>query len=139
MIAQDSLFPKNNSTTTPTEIEIFPAGYYLDVNNDNIKDLIAAPNCNSGCNNNNNVWHYRNSNATNNPNFNLETNSFLQEGMIEVGEGAHPVFFDYNADGLMDIIIGNYGEYDSNLNHLYKAGLWVYENIGTTSEIIQFN
>lgn len=133
MIGQDSLFPENNNSTLAAAIEIFPAGFYLDVNNDNIKDLIAAPNCNSGCNNNNNVWYYSNNNATNNPNFNYQTNSFLQEEMIEVGEGAHPVLFDYNADGLTDIIIGNYGEYDSNLNLLYKASLWLYENIGTSN------
>jgi len=131
--AQDTLFPKNNNATTATDIEIFPAGFYLDVNNDNIKDLIAAPNCNSGCKNNNNVWYYNNSNATNNPDFNLTTDAFLQEGMIEIGEGAHPVFFDYNADGLTDIIVGNYGEFDSSLGHLYKAGLWLYKNIGTAN------
>jgi len=133
MIVKDSLFPKNNNTTTATSIETLPAGFYLDVNNDNIKDLIAAPYCEFGCNNNNNVWYYNNSNATNNPDFNLQTNSFLQEGMIEVGEGAHPVFFDYNADGLMDIVVGNYGEYDSSLGLIYRAGLWLYKNIGTTT------
>jgi len=129
--AQDSLFPQNNSTTIATNIEIFPAGFYLDVNNDSIKDLIASPNCSSGCKNNNNIWYYNNTGADNNPNFNFETDAFLQSSMIEVGEGAHPVFFDYNADGLMDIIIGNYGEHDSSLNQLYKAGLWLYKNIGT--------
>ncbi len=130
--AYDSLFPQNNSTTTPVDINVFPAGYYLDVNNDNVKDLIAAPNCNNGCENMNNVFYYNNANATNQPNFNLTTNSFLQEGMIEIGEGAHPVFFDYNGDGLQDIIVGSYGEYDpSNGSLNYRSGLYLYENIGT--------
>lgn len=133
IIAQDNLFPANNTSTVTANLEIFPAGFYFDVNNDNVKDLIASTNCSSGCDNNGNILYYNNNNASNNPNFSLVTNSFLQEGMIEVGEGAHPVFFDYNADGLMDIIIGNYGEYDSSLGLLYKASLWLYKNIGTNT------
>ena len=130
--ASDSLFPQNNSSTVAVDIDVFPAGYYLDVNNDNIKDLIAAPNCQSGCNNNENVIYYNNTNATNQPDFNLITNSFLQEGMIEIGEGAHPVFFDYNGDGLEDIIVGSYGNYDPTNGSLnYRSGLYLYENIGT--------
>ncbi|MDG1476736.1 MAG: T9SS type A sorting domain-containing protein [Vicingaceae bacterium] len=132
--AQDSLFPRNNNSTIATDIEIFPAGFYLDVNNDNIKDLIASPNCNSGCKNDDNVWYYNNSGANNNPNFNFIKKDFLQSDMIEIGEGAHPVFFDYNADGLIDIIIGNYGFYEPSVGPLlYLPGLSLYENIGSTT------
>lgn len=134
ILSQDSAFPKNNISTIAADIEIFPAGFYLDVNNDNIKDLIAAPNCYNGCKNINNVWFYENNNANNNPNFNFIQNSFLQDGMIEIGEGAHPVFFDYNADGLMDIVVGSYGEYNSTISPLfYQSALHLYENIGTLS------
>ncbi len=134
ILSQDSAFPKNNSSTIASDIEIFPAGFYLDVNNDNIKDLIAAPNCYNGCLNSNNVWFYQNNNANNNPDFSFVQNSFLQDGMIEVGEGAHPVFFDHNADGLMDIVVGSYGKYNSAISPLfYESGLWLYENIGTAS------
>jgi hypothetical protein len=132
--SQDSLFPANNVSSTPTSINIFPAGYYLDVNNDNVKDLIVSTNCYTGCKNSDNVWYYKNNNLDNNPDFDLINTSFLQEGMYEVGEGAHPVFFDYNVDGLMDIVIGNYGNFDPSVGPLgYKSSLWLYENIGTTS------
>ena len=132
MIASDSLFPQNNGSTVAVNLEVFPAGYYLDVNNDNIKDLIASTNCHSGCNNKENVLYYENTNASNLPDFSLTTNSFLQEGMIEVGEGAHPVFFDYNSDGLMDFIVANYGVYNPTNGSLnYSASLSLYENIGT--------
>jgi len=134
MIAQDTAFPANNINTIAANIDIFPAGYYLDVNNDNAKDLIAAPNCYNGCKNSNNVWYYKNDNANNNPDFNYQSNSFLQDGMIEVGEGAHPVFFDYNADGLMDVLVGSYGNYNPSVGPLlYESGLWLYENIGTAT------
>jgi len=134
ILSQDSAFPKNNNSTVATDINIFPAGYYLDVNNDNIKDLIAAPNCYNGCANTDNVWYYKNNNANNNPNFNFIQNSFLQNGMIEIGEGAHPVFFDHNADGLMDIVVGSYGNFNASISPLfYESSLWLYENIGSVS------
>ena len=44
-------------------------------------------------------------------NLNLIARNALLDQMIEVGSGAHPVFFDYNNDSLMDIIIANYGYY----------------------------
>ncbi|MCO6501060.1 MAG: T9SS type A sorting domain-containing protein [Vicingus serpentipes] len=134
IIAQDSLFPSNNLSTNPVDINVFPAGFYLDVNNDNKKDLIVTTNCSGGCENNNNVWYYKNNNTTINPDFDLQTTSFLQDGMIEVGEASHPVFFDYNADGLMDIVIGNYGDFKPGTNPTnYKTSLWLYKNIGTNN------
>lgn len=134
IVLQDSLFPQNNNNSIPVNIDVFPAGYYIDVNNDNVKDLIAAPNCFNGCTNSDNVWFYENNGATNNPDFNFVKKTFLQEGMIEIGEGAHPVFFDYNADGLKDIIVGSYGDYNPSVGPLlYYSGLWLYENVGTVN------
>lgn len=130
----DSLFPQNNNSTIPVDISYFPAGFYLDVNNDSIKDLIVSPNCNYGCKNDNNVWYYNNTNADNNPDLNFIEKDFLQNTMIEVGEGAHPVFFDYDSDGLMDIVIGTYGLFEPSVGPLqYLAGLTLYKNIGTAS------
>jgi len=140
MVARDTAFPQNTLSTLAVDINVFPGGYYLDVNNDSVKDLIATPNCYNGCKNSNNVWYYRNDNTNNTPDFNFVSNAFLQDGMIEVGEGAHPVFFDYNSDGLMDIIIGSYGNFNPAVGPLlYESGLWLYENIGTaTNPAYQF-
>ena len=135
MIASDSQFPQNNNSTIAVDIDVFPAAYYLDVNNDNIKDLVAATNCQIGCSNKNNIWLFNNLNVDNNPNFSFSSRSFLQDEMIDIGEGAHPIFFDYNADGLMDIIVGSYGEYaPSSGANLYNSSLHLYENIGTINQ-----
>jgi hypothetical protein len=130
---QDQDFPSNLSSTAAVDINIFPAGFYLDVNNDNVKDLIVSTNCNSGCENFESSWLYLNNGATNLPDFTLSKTNFLQENMIEVGEGANPVFFDYNDDGLMDLVIGNFGKFDNSLSLLYKPYLSLYKNIGTAS------
>lgn len=130
---QDTAFPSNHLSTIPTDLYVFPAGFYLDVNNDTVKDLIVATNFGGGCKNKENVWLYENNNASNNPDFSLASNSFLQEGMIEQGEGIFPAFFDYNADGLMDMVIGNYGVYDTSSSTNFISSLWLYENIGSSS------
>lgn len=132
MVDQDSLFPQNHSNTVPVGLNVFPAAFYIDVNNDSVKDLLVSTNCTRGCSNTNNVWLYRNDGLSNNPSFNLRTTSFLQEDMIDVGESTHPVFFDYNTDGLMDIIIGNYGEFMAGGS--YKPYLSLYKNVGSLSE-----
>ncbi|PJB15559.1 MAG: hypothetical protein CO118_03025 [Flavobacteriales bacterium CG_4_9_14_3_um_filter_32_8] len=129
--SQDTIFPANNLSALPVNLNIFPAGYYLDVNNDSIKDLICSTNCYFGCSTKENVWYYQNTNANNFPEFNYISSSFLQDGMIEVGEGAHPTFFDYNADGLMDIIVGNYGIHNTSVPLNYVSSLWLYQNVGT--------
>ena len=131
--AVDTTFPSNTQSTNPVDLYSFPAGFYLDVNNDNIKDLIVSTNNAFNCLNDTNILFYENSNADNNPDFNLIQSNFLQDGMIEVGEGAHPVFFDYNSDGLLDIVIGSYGLYKPNSTPNHKASLWLYENIGTAN------
>ena len=128
---QVSTFPATNQSTIAVNLEHFPAGYYIDIDNNGIKDLIVATNGISQSKNSTNVWLYENLNLNNNPDFEFLTNSFLQEGMIEVGEGVHPVYFDYNADGLMDIVIGNYGTLNTSTVELYNSTLWLYENIGT--------
>lgn len=127
--AQDTLFPSNHSNTAGVDLDVHPAGFYMDVNNDNIKDLIVGANCFSGCDNYKSAWYYKNIGHTDKPVFKLQTKSFMQEDMIEVGEGANPTLLDYNSDGLLDILIGNYGYNDSLSN--YTSSLALYENIGT--------
>lgn len=134
--SSDTLFPSNYSNTLPVDIDLFPAGFYLDVNNDGIKDLIAAPNCFTGCENLASAWLYENTRSTNLPNFSFTTKSFLQGDMIEVGLGAHPVFFDHNSDGLMDLVIGNSNFTDTTAFAGIRSSLFLYENIGTANKPI---
>ncbi len=128
MIAQDPAFPSN---TTPIDISIFPAAYYVDIDNDGKKDLLVSPNAGNTSENFNSVWLYTNSGTTNSPVFNYQQKNFLQKDMIEAGEGNYPVFFDYNKDGKLDLVIGNYGYFI--VAGGYDSKLSLYENIGTAT------
>ena len=117
---------------SPTDLASFPAAYYLDVDNDGLKDLIAAPfTTGGGVRNFNSTWFYKNIATADSVVFEEQQWDFLQDGMIEVGEGANPVFFDHNADGLLDLVIGNYGYWGP--GGIYDGKLSLYENIGSTS------
>lgn len=125
IIEQDTAFPSYN---LPVNLPTFPAPFLLDVNNDNKKDLIVAPNKKGFSQNFKNVWFYKNNAADDSYLFTYQMDSFLVSDMIDVGEGAHPAFFDYNQDGLLDIIIGNYGYFQSGD---FSSSLALYENTGS--------
>ena len=57
--------------------------------------------------------YYKNTGLNNFPDFVYQQNNLLQDNMIELGEGAYPVFFDYDNDGLKDLFISNYGNFAS--------------------------
>jgi hypothetical protein len=140
IISQDNNFPSND---TAIKIVTFPALNYLDIDNDGVNELIATPfedvyHKPSG---KNQIWLYENSGTSILPIFHLVKKNFLQETMVDVGEGATPTVVDVDRDGLMDIIIGNYGDvdsvyYDTLWNNLYtykNASLTYYRNIGTST------
>lgn len=124
MIAQNDSFPANSK---PVSIPSFPAVFYLDVDNDGLKDLIAAPNNTVG-ESQHGIWFYKNTGTATIPVFTYQKAGLFQDAMIDVGEGSYPVFFDQNADGLADIVIGNYGYYKAGGS--YVSSLSLYQNTG---------
>lgn len=127
MTEQDEVFPKNDKAVN---ISIFPAAYSLDANNDGLKDIIVAPN-EVKSQTYHQVWAYFNKGTAQNPAFERQTQNFLIEDMIDVGEGAYPAFVDYNADGLMDFVVGNKGNFDIESEFYKDARLTLFENIGS--------
>lgn len=122
-------FP-NKASTAVLKMNTYPCTYYLDVDNDGAKDLLASPNTVAGSENYQSVWFYKNASTTPTVNFVFQKKNFLQEGMIELGEGAYPVLFDANADGKKDLIVGHMGYYNGSSN---VSKLAYYQNIGTTT------
>ncbi len=140
MVSQTTLFP---NATNPVSMNSFPAAMLVDVNNDGVKDLLVSPFDPALVKSENykSVSLYINEGTNQQPVYDLVTKSFLQEQMLDLGSGAYPVFFDYNADGLMDLLIGNYGYLDtciynplSGLSCTYKSQLALMLNTGTSSK-----
>lgn len=128
----DSLFPIcNRSVVMPT----YPAAFGADVNNDGLEDLLISPNTRAGGRDVKNVMLYKN---VNNQlcNFEYQNDSFIVEHMLDFGTDSKPVFFDFNGDGLQDIIAGNFGYFRP--FQTYRSTLAYLENTGTSSNP-QFN
>lgn len=139
IVSQDSLFP---FTDTSIHVFSFPVANFVDVDNDGIKELFVAPYDDTYYNSEfkNQTWLYENSGTNTQPIFHLDSKNYLQQEMIDVSDNAAPTVCDVDGDGLMDLIIGNYGYVDSSYygdwNVLYSiksAALTYYKNIGTTT------
>ncbi|MCB9234859.1 MAG: T9SS type A sorting domain-containing protein [Bacteroidia bacterium] len=126
----DSLHYSFPAYDTPVDFDIFPAPFFMDVNNDGRDDLIVGPNAENVSINADCSWLYTDIGLGPFKEFSLSMRDFIQGDMIDVGWGAYPVFFDYNADGLLDLVLGNISLKTINQNF---SGLTVYENTGTAT------
>lgn len=132
----DTLFPNENDNAS---IFSMPVAAYIDVNNDGVKDLLIStfdPSIYKS-KNKHSVWLYLNNGASNNPEFELYSKDFLQNEMLDFGSGAYPTIYDWDGDGLKDIIVGNYGYYRYSyydnamfLHSVFNSRIDFYKNIG---------
>lgn len=124
-------FPNNYGNNIPVGLDVFPAGYYLDVDNDGIKDLIVSPNAATEVEDKNSVWYYKNNGQNDLPQLQFMQNDFLQNTMIDLGSEAYPAIVDLDSDGLLDIVVSNRKTYSS--TETYTSTLAFYKNIGTAT------
>lgn len=125
----DLRFPKNSE---PFKAFVFPIAFSLDADNDGEEELIITVNETSNAQTKGLVWMYKNRGEKCNPNYQLISKTFIEDLTIDVGNSAHPHFYDYNADGLLDIIVGTNGEIISGQNRKNKLSLFI--NTGTKTK-----
>jgi len=137
IISQDSTFP---SYDIPVQIKTMACPFIVDINNDGQLDLIATPQSTAVSENTRGVFYYENSSTTLNPDFNFQTSNLFQIDMIERGEGALPIIFDYDGDGLLDLAVSNYGFFN-NLTDTHTSKLALFRNNGSSTQpsFIQIN
>lgn len=128
MTAYDASFPSYDSALY---MNLFVCAFHLDVNNDGKKDVVMSPNVTQTVENFNSNWMYLNIGDNDSVVLQYQQQNFMQDGMIEVGEGAVPRWFDYDSDGDLDLFIGNYGYYQP--SGIYPSKIALYKNTGNTN------
>ena len=118
----------------------FPAAYATDVDRDGLTDLIVVPNTPSSSSGLSNfaqsLWYYRNTGSAQHPAYALTARDWLQNTMIEVGEEAAPALADYDADGDLDLFIGDKGRDDGVTE---TGGITLYRNTGSrTAPVFEY-
>jgi hypothetical protein len=136
----DTLFP---SYDVQINISLMPSIYGIDADNDGFEDFLVAPfasnaNVPSQSEDINVIHYYHNNAGTDSLNtYHYEGDTLLNNSIVDVGTESHPVFFDYNGDGLMDIVIGRFGQFVSPGNPALGSpgtsisSLFLYKNVGT--------
>lgn len=110
----------------PVNIRSYPTGFYLDIDNDDLPEFLAAPNHVENGEDLECSWMYKNVGGTDNVTWEKQQSNFLVEDMIDLGSNAAPTFIDYNADGLMDLVVGTGGEW----LWTKRGNIALFENIG---------
>lgn len=125
----DTLWPQCN---VPVQMPLFPGAYQLDAENDGSQDLLISPLFSISSEDAKNVMLYRYINGDSCYYQYSGNDSFLVSTMLDFGTDSKAVFFDYNGDGLMDIVVGNYYYYNRQV--LGTSQLALYKNVGTRTQ-----
>jgi hypothetical protein len=129
MTSYDSIYPKYDK---PISLQLFPAAFIVDVDNDGKNDMVVSQNARNTSSNTKNSLFYKNTGLNVNYNFSYQNDSFLIDGMLDFGSESKPVAFDYNGDELMDLVVSNFNYYPQNIVNPVSQ-LALLENIGTSS------
>lgn len=132
MTFADTTFPNYD---IPVDIPIAPCAYGADINNDGFQDMLFAPfasnaNQEGQSQDVNVVSYYQNIGIDSINKFHYISDTTITGG-VDVGTESHAVFTDYNHDGLMDIVIGNYGQFSQ--TGFPTSYLVLYQNVGTST------
>jgi len=128
----DPTFPSNLYGDQAVNLARFPAAFHLDVDQDGIRDLLFSPNTPLETNDDESVHFFRNTGTEDEPAWQFITETYLQDGMVDLGRGAYPSFHDFDGDGLLDLAVANKERYEG--VGQTPAAVAVFRNAGTTTE-----
>jgi hypothetical protein len=129
IISQDSAFPVYD---VQVNMQNLPGAYYLDLDNDQLKDMLVSPFATVG-EDYNNIHFYKNTTDNCSNVFDFVKSRFITEETIDIGTASSVTFFDLDKDGLTDIIAGNDQYYNSN-QALTFSRLAYFKNTGTLTQ-----
>ncbi|MEM9928822.1 MAG: T9SS type A sorting domain-containing protein, partial [Bacteroidota bacterium] len=125
-----------NDAGTIVDIASFPSAYYVDIDQDGNRDIIASPSVVLNGEDVRVMWYYRNEGTEAAPNFVFQDDRKLVRDMIDLGSIANVTVFDADADGRPDLVLGNNDEYTPG-NEL-DSRLRLYRNITPPGGAIAF-
>lgn len=125
----DMTFPLETNGIEALQCARFPAGYHIDVDADGVKDLLFSPNTYLETDDDASVHFVKNNGTNTAPEWEIIQPDYLQDGMIDLGRGAYPVFKDFDDDGLIDLAVTNKERYiDIGIT---PCDISFYKNTGT--------
>lgn len=130
IVYQDTAYPSYN---IPVDYQTFPAPYLIDVDNDSDRDLIVSSCAEIQSENFNNIMLYENTSNDVSYNFNFVKRRFLADEMIDVGSGSNICMVDVDADGLADMLVGNYGKFTFGVPSTFYSSISYFHNTGNAS------
>lgn len=129
IVFQDVAFP---SYDVPVDMQNLPGAYYLDLDNDSIKDMLVSPFATVG-EDLHNLHFYRNTTDNCSNVFELQNTRFLSDRTIDLGTASNVAFVDVDQDGLTDIITGNELLFNTDPNLAYSR-LAYFRNTGVLTQ-----
>lgn len=129
MLVEDTIWQGNGH---PLQLAQFVNTFWVDVDEDGDKDLLFTPHSEIH-ENYKSIHYYKNIGSNNAPNYQFQSDTFLIDKMIDLGSASHPLIYDYNKDGKLDLILGSDGVFQA-AGYL-RSRLQYYENtsVGTTT------
>ncbi len=115
----------------PVQVASFAAAYPMDLDGDGKKEIIVSTNTYDNAGYLQDFQHAASVFTFQNGNWTRKSDAFLQADMIDVGEGASPVWWDADGDGDLDLLIGNQGIRG---NQGVRASIYFYENVGSATQ-----
>ena len=130
MDSVEYIYPQADSAI---DVFLFPGFFHLDVDNDNIRDLVVSSNESLIGENVHGSVLYLNHGLDNHVDFRFSGRGFMTSDQIDVGFRSVPEFFDYNNDGLKDLLVGGGAAYvrDGDTTVMQKQ-FHLFENVGTS-------
>ncbi|MFM9007046.1 MAG: FG-GAP repeat domain-containing protein, partial [Bacteroidota bacterium] len=125
---QDINFPVYD---VPVMMQNLPGAYYLDLNNDQMKEMLLSTFPTVGEYFKNVPFdHNTTDNCTNI--FQLADTQFVGRQTIDLGTASSPVFFDVDNDGLADMVVGNELYFNTDPALTYSRLAW-FRNTGSVT------